>query len=87
VVGIAQPQALADAALKLLTDPQRWHAAQAAGIARVERYYTQDMMFGAYCELYQRSLGMATRTPTLHPASRCAARCGTDEDRHGRYRF
>jgi glycosyltransferase involved in cell wall biosynthesis len=56
VVGIAQPQALADAALKLLTDPQRWHAAQAAGIARVERYYTQDMMFGAYRELYQRSL-------------------------------
>ena len=42
--------------VKIATDPQRWHAAQAAGIARVERYYTQDMMFGAYRELYQRSL-------------------------------
>ena len=73
VVGIAQPQALADAALKLLTDPQRWHAAQAAGIARVERYYTQDMMFGAYRELYQRSL--AQGGPDSDAASGQPLRC------------
>jgi len=74
VVGIAQPQALAQAALDLLTDPQRWHAAQVAGIARVERYYTQDMMFGAYRELYDQALaqqdvpaaGAALRCPVQH---------------------
>jgi len=63
VVGIAEPQALANAALALLTDPDRWHAAQAAGIARVERYYTQDMMFGAYRALYQDALGQQERAP------------------------
>ncbi|CAG9168616.1 D-inositol-3-phosphate glycosyltransferase [Cupriavidus laharis] len=54
VVRIADPAALASAALGLLQDPQRWHAAQAAGIARVERYYTQDRMVGSYRDLYQR---------------------------------
>nr|WP_238540892.1 GT4 family glycosyltransferase PelF [Herbaspirillum sp. YR522] len=70
VVGIAEPQALANAALALLTDPERWHAAQAAGIARVERYYTQEMMFGAYRQLYQDALGQAGATP-----QRAALRC------------
>ncbi|MCA1324229.1 GT4 family glycosyltransferase PelF [Herbaspirillum seropedicae] len=70
VVGIAEPQALANAALGLLTDPVRWHAAQAAGIARVERYYTQDMMFGAYRQLYQDALGQPGATP-----ERAALRC------------
>src|SRR5204862_5334174 len=37
VVRIADPAALADAALKLIKEPARWQAAQAAGIARVER--------------------------------------------------
>lgn len=52
VVRIADPAALAAAALALMTDPARWHAAQAAGIARVERFYTQDMMVGSYRSLY-----------------------------------
>ena len=56
VVGIAEPQALARAAVNLLQDTERWHAAQAAGIARVERYYTQEMMFADYRILYQKSL-------------------------------
>ena len=56
VVGIAEPQALARAAVDLLADPVRWNAAQAAGIARVERYYTQEMMFGDYRMLYEKSL-------------------------------
>ncbi len=73
VVGIAQPQALADAALKLLTDPARWHAAQAAGIARVERYYTQDMMFGAYRALYQQALAQS-EAPAAGAALRCPVR-------------
>lgn len=52
VVRIADPAALAGAALELLTDPPRWQAAQAAGIARVERYYTQEQMVGSYRTLY-----------------------------------
>ena len=56
LVDIADPQALAAAAAVLLGDPGKWRAAQAAGIARVERYYTQDKMFAAYRSLYQEAL-------------------------------
>ena len=52
IVGIADPIALADAALALLTDEARWRAASAAAIARVERFYTDEMMFAAYREVY-----------------------------------
>jgi glycosyltransferase involved in cell wall biosynthesis len=53
VVQIADPRALAEAALELLDDAN-WYAAQQAGIARVERYYTQEQMVGAYRELFAR---------------------------------
>ena len=33
-----------------------WHKAAAAGIARVERYYTHPVMFGRYREVYDRAL-------------------------------
>lgn len=56
VVGIAEPQALAAAAVALLRDPVRWQAAQRAGIARVERYYTEQMMFDQYRQLYRDAL-------------------------------
>ncbi len=56
IVDIADPQALADAALALLGDAATWHAASAAGIARVERYYTDDLMFGHYRRVYTRAL-------------------------------
>lgn len=59
VVRIADPAALAAAALGLLRDPGRWQAAQAAGVARVERYYTQERMVGSYRELYQRLMAQA----------------------------
>lgn len=59
VVRIADPAALAAAALALLRDPVRWQAAQAAGVARVERYYTQERMVGSYRELYQRLMAQA----------------------------
>ncbi|BCL76706.1 pellicle/biofilm biosynthesis glycosyltransferase PelF [Jeongeupia sp. HS-3] len=55
IVGVADPQALAEAALKLL-EPEHWHPAQAAAIARVERYYTQTQMFASYRELYRPAL-------------------------------
>ena len=56
VVNIADPQALADAALALLTDHAAWHAASRAGIARVERYYTDEQMFGHYRRVYESAL-------------------------------
>ena len=56
VVRIADAPALAHAAVGLLSDRARWDAAQAAGIARVERYYTQDLMFGEYRALYEEAL-------------------------------
>lgn len=52
VVPIADPEALARAALGLLTDAPRWHAAQQAGIARVERYYQQSRVIDSYREIY-----------------------------------
>ena len=55
--------ALAKAAVDLLSDPDRWHAAQAAGIARVERFYTQELMFGQYRTLYRNALGEAKQAP------------------------
>lgn len=59
VVGIADPEALAAAIVGLLSDPERWQAAAQAGMARVQRYYTQDMMFAKYRALYDDVLAQA----------------------------
>jgi glycosyltransferase involved in cell wall biosynthesis len=56
VVNIANPQALADAAVALLCNEDRWLAASRSGIARVERYYTDDLMFGRYRRVYEQAL-------------------------------
>lgn len=61
VVGIADPQSLADAALDLLNDGAAWQAAQQAGIARVERYYADTLMFDRYREVYAGALERDTR--------------------------
>lgn len=55
VVGIADPQAMAEAAIDLLTDDKAWHAASAAGIRRVEAYYTQEKMLASYRSIYEGS--------------------------------
>ena len=55
VVPIAQPQQLADAALALLADTATWNAASQASIARVERYYTDTMMFDRYRKVYENA--------------------------------
>ncbi|AVO41810.1 GT4 family glycosyltransferase PelF [Simplicispira suum] len=57
VVPIADPQRLADAALALLQDATAWQAASQAAIARVERYYTDTLMFERYGAVYERALG------------------------------
>ena len=72
VVGIAEPQALAEAAFGLLTDHERWHAAQQAGIRRVERYYTEERMFNQYRQLYDEALQAPDSAPRQSAA---AARC------------
>jgi glycosyltransferase involved in cell wall biosynthesis len=56
VVKIADPQGLADAALELIGDPAAWQLASEAGIRRVERYYTDDLMFGRYRNVYEKAL-------------------------------
>lgn len=56
VVGIANPEALADACLELLASPAQWQAASAAGIARVERYYSDRLLFERYKQVYDRAL-------------------------------
>ena len=55
VVPIADPHALAQAALGLLSDAGRWHAAQQAGIRRVERYYRQARVLDSYRTIYQQA--------------------------------
>lgn len=56
VVGIANPEALADACLELLASPGQWQAASAAGIARVERYYSDRLLFERYRQVYDMAL-------------------------------
>lgn len=56
IVRIADPQALADAALALLTDPAAWQAARQAAIRRVETYYTQERMIASYQSIYEEAL-------------------------------
>jgi glycosyltransferase involved in cell wall biosynthesis len=55
VVRIADPEALAQAALELLTDTEAWTAASQAAIKRVSTYYSQHMMFGRYRYLYYKN--------------------------------
>jgi glycosyltransferase involved in cell wall biosynthesis len=56
VVSIANPDATAAASLRLLQDEPRWHAAQQAGIARVERFYTQQAMLENYRRTYRQAM-------------------------------
>ena len=55
IVRIADPEAMAQAALALLRDPQAWKAASEAGVKRVEKYYSQPMMFDRYRRLYEKN--------------------------------
>lgn len=59
VVGIADPEALASAIVGIMGNPVRWREAQAAGLARVQRYYTLDMMMGSYRQVYGDMLSLS----------------------------
>jgi glycosyltransferase involved in cell wall biosynthesis len=52
VVPINNPQALAEACLRLLKDRPAWDNAQSAAVARVERFYSQKQMLDQYRRLY-----------------------------------
>ena len=76
IVRIADPEALGNACVRLLADPAAWRAAQQAGIHRVERYYTQDIMFGRYREIYERAIadGSVATAPARPTRRRLFAR-------------
>lgn len=57
VVAIADPQATSHAIVGLLRNPQRWAAAQASGLRRVQQYYGEDLMFERYRALYRVAMG------------------------------
>jgi len=57
VVAIADPQATARAIIGLLSNPERWRAAQAVGLERVNRYYTEVLMLDRYRNLYRNATG------------------------------
>jgi hypothetical protein len=65
VVFIADPEGAARAALELLNNAERWHAAQKAGLERVQRYYNDALMFASYRDLYLQALD----NPVLPPAA------------------
>ncbi|HQQ70693.1 MAG TPA: glycosyl transferase family 1, partial [Alicycliphilus sp.] len=45
-----------DAALRLLGGTQAWQAASRAAVARVERYYSDTLMFDRYRQVYEGAL-------------------------------
>lgn len=56
VVEINNPQAIADAAIRLLGDRAAWQSAQAAAVQRVERIYSQERMFSSYRDMYRKRI-------------------------------
>ncbi len=59
IVPIANPKAMADAAVALLSNDKAWYAAQAASIARVEKYYTEGKFLDDYRLAYKEILDRA----------------------------
>lgn len=56
VVAIADPQATSRAIIELLNNPQRWQSAQAVGLLRVNRFYTEVLMLAQYRRLYREAM-------------------------------
>lgn len=55
-VPIADPEASAQAMLALLKNPTRWQQAQRTGLQRVSRFYTEELMFQRYRDLYRQAM-------------------------------
>ncbi|MET0387080.1 MAG: GT4 family glycosyltransferase PelF [Polyangiales bacterium] len=56
VVPFADAAALAQAAIELLSKPDKWHDCQVAGRNRVEQHYSQRAMLDAYDQVYRSAL-------------------------------
>ncbi|MNF11873.1 hypothetical protein D3C80_2131990 [compost metagenome] len=56
VVAIADPQATALAIIELLRNNERWEQAQAVGVERVHRYYSETLMIDRYRALYNAAM-------------------------------
>lgn len=59
VVPIANPTALAEAAIALLTNTDKWREARDAGINRVEKYYDEQDMLVRYHTIYKNNITSA----------------------------
>ena len=56
VCQIANPKALAEAYIELLTNKEKWKQAQKAGIERVNKYYTEEIFLFNYQNIYRKIL-------------------------------
>ena len=56
IVPLANPYALATAAAELLNDEKRWYHAQKNAMARVERFYSEEIFLKNYQALYHKVL-------------------------------
>lgn len=63
VIPIADPEATAREAIRLLSQEEVWRSAQRAGLERVRRYYTLDNMFEAYRGIYTEALTQQHEEP------------------------
>lgn len=59
IVSIADPEATARECVRLLTNSDLWHQYQQAAIQRVKQFYTEEIMFRNYRNLYHHSLAIA----------------------------
>lgn len=56
VVSVSNPSELADAYMKLLEDEDLWREYQANALKRVNKFYTQEIFFQKYREVYEKAL-------------------------------
>ena len=60
VVPIANPTALAETAIPLLTNIDKWREARDAAINRVEKYYDEKHMLSRYHSIYKNNIASST---------------------------
>lgn len=66
VVNIADPLATARECIALLSDADRWNAAQEAGLKRVTQLYTEQLMYQRYAELYSDALKITVPSHSIN---------------------